>query len=277
MAEIGKYNQLKVAKEVEFGVYLNDEEHGEILLPRRYVPEQCSVGDELEVFIYLDSEQRIIATTEKPFAQAGEFAYLEVVSVSAAGAFLNWGLMKDLLLPYREQRSEVKEGEKVFVYIYLDMESKRLVASSKIDKHIDNLPAYYQPGDDADAIVWAKTDLGYKVIMENLYSGILYKNEVFEDLQVGQSVQVFVKKIRDDEKIDLALYKPGYEKVDDSAHQVLKYLKAHDGFMPFHDKSPAEGIQSVFGMSKKTFKKALGALYKSKLVELVDGGVKLNG
>jgi uncharacterized protein len=275
MAEIGKYCTLRVAKEVDFGVYLEDDIYGEILLPKRYVPENCQVDDELEVFIYLDSEERIIATTEKPFAQAAEFAYLEVVSLSSIGAFLDWGLSKDLLLPYREQKIEVDEGDKVFVYVYLDVESKRMVASAKIEKHIDNLPVYYKPGDEVDAIIWSETDLGYKVIIENLYSGILYKNEVFQTLEPGQKLMVYIKKVRDDEKIDLSIHKPGYEKVDDFAQQILLYLKNNSGSMPYNDKSSANEIASTFGISKKAFKQAIGQLYKNKLVSISDDGVRL--
>ena len=275
MIEIGKHNTLRVVKEVDFGVYLDDGEHGEILMPTRYVPENCKVDDELEVFLYLDSEDRIIATTEIPIAKAGEFAYLEVVSVSTVGAFLYWGIMKDLLLPFREQKQELTEGQKVFVYVYVDAESKRLVASAKIDKHIDNLPVYYNEGDEVDIVVWAETDLGYKVILENLYSGILYKNEVFQTLEPGQKVMAYIKKVRSDDKIDLTLYKPGYEKVDGLAQQILSYLKNHDGFMPFNDKSPAEEISKTFGISKKNFKKASGSVYKNKLITINDEGVRL--
>ena len=276
MTEIGKYNVLKVVKEVDFGVYLDGgSEYGEILLPKRYVPGELKADDELEVFLYLDSEDRLIATTEKPVVQTEEFAYLEVVSVTKTGAFLNWGLPKDLLLPYREQNNEVKEGDKVFVYVYLDAESKRLVASAKIEKHIDNLPVYYQPGDEVDAIVWMKTDLGYKIIMENLYSGMIYHSEVFRTLEPGCKIPAYVIKVRDDEKVDLTLHRPGYAKVDDSAQKLLNYLNEHNGFMPFTDKSPADGIQSIFNMSKKTFKKALGALYKEKIIILNDDGVRL--
>ena len=276
MAEIGKYNTLRVIKEVDFGIYLDGgSEHGEILLPKRYVPENIKPEDDLEVFIYRDNENRLIATTEKPFAQAEEFAYLEVATVSETGAFLNWGIPKDLLLPYREQKFELKEGNKVFVYIYLDAESKRLVASAKIEKHIDNLPVYYEPGDEVDAIIWTKTDLGYKIILENLYSGMIYKSEVFQNMEPGTKLTAYVTKVREDEKIDLTLHKHGYAKVDDSAQLLLNYLKEHDGFMPFTDKSPADGIQSVFNMSKKTFKKALGSLYKAKIISLNNNGVRL--
>jgi predicted RNA-binding protein (virulence factor B family) len=276
MAELGKYNTLRVVKELDFGIYLDGDEMGEILMPRRYVPENCQPDDELEAFLYLDSEDRLIATTDKPLAEAGEFACLKVVAITGAGAFLDWGLPKDLLLPYREQQNEVEEGQAVFVYVYVDKESKRLVASSKIEKHVDNLPVYYKEGDEVDAIVWTKTDLGYKVILENLYSGMLYKNEVFQELKPGQKIMAYVKKVRDDEKIDLVLEKPGYEKIDAYSQTILKYLDTHDGFMPFNDKSPADGIQATFAMSKKNFKKALGALYKKKVIIINDEGVKKN-
>jgi predicted RNA-binding protein (virulence factor B family) len=275
MAKIGEYNTLKVVKEVDFGVYLDGGNLGEVLLPKRYVPSNCQVENDIEVFIYLDSEDRLVATTEKPLAGVGEFASLEVVSVSDVGAFLDWGLPKDLLLPHREQKQKVTHGQKVFVYVYLDLESKRLVATAKIEKNIDNLPVYYQPGDEVDVIIWAETDLGYKVVIENLYSGMLYRNEVFQPLEPGQKLLGYVKKVREDEKIDISLYKPGYEKIDTHATQILKYLKENNGYCPLGDKSPADEIANTFNISKKTFKKAIGNLYKEKLIRIEPNGIKL--
>lgn len=276
MSEIGKSNKLKVLKEVEFGMYLDGgPELGEILIPKRYIPENCNVDDELDVFIYRDSEDRLIATTEKPFVQAEEFAALEVVSKNNTGAFLNWGLPKDLLLPYREQKLEVQEGQKVFVYVYLDAESKRLVASAKIDKHIDNLPVYYEPGNEVDVLIWAKTDLGYKVVIENLYSGMIYHSEIFQPLEIGQKLTAYVTKVREDEKIDLTLNKTGYNKVTDTTDQIVKLLEENNGTLPYTDKSSADAIRNFFGMSKKTFKMSIGSLYKKRIIEITPEGIKL--
>ncbi len=276
MAEIGKINKLTVVKEVDFGMYLNGgEEHGEILLPKRYLPENCSVNDELDVFIYRDSEDRLIATTETPLAKAEEFAALEVVAANNTGAFLNWGLPKDLLLPFREQKTNVQIGDKVFVFVYLDAESKRLVASAKIEKHIDNLPVYYEPGNEVDAIIWAKTDLGFKVVIENLYSGMIYHNEIFQPLEIGQRISAFVSKVREDDKIDLTLNKTGYNKVTDTTDQVVKLLENNNGTLPYNDKSSAEDIRNFFGMSKKTFKMTIGSLYKKRIIEITPEGIKL--
>lgn len=276
MVEIGKYNTLHVVKEVEFGLYLDGgEEYGEILMPTRYVPEGVKPDDELEVFIYLDSEDRIIATTEKPKAIVGEFAYLQVVSLTTVGAFLDWGLPKDILLPYREQNMPVEEGQWVLVHVYLDAESKRLVASSRIDKFLDNIPAKYEEGEAVDVMICAQTDLGYKAIIQNTHWGVIYKNEVFQQVKKGQHLTAFIKKIRDDEKIDLSLQKIGYEATDSISEKILNHIIKNGGSMDLNDKSPAEEIYSMFGISKKNFKRAIGKLYKDKQVVINDKGVSL--
>ncbi|MDO8282017.1 MAG: S1-like domain-containing RNA-binding protein [Thermodesulfovibrionia bacterium] len=275
MAEIGRLNELRVVKEVGFGLYLDGGELGEILLPLRYVPEDCKVDDMLEVFIYLDSEDRIIATTEKPFAMVNDFALLKVVAVNSAGAFLDWGLPKDLLVPYSEQRPVMKEGESYVVRIYLDLNSNRLAASSKLDKFLNNEPGDLKPGQEVDLLICEQTDLGWKAIINNSYWGVLYDNEIFQPLNKGQKIKGFIKKIRDDKKIDLCLQKPGYEKVDDISETIITALKEQGGFIPVTDKSSPEIIYKLFGISKKTYKKAIGAIYKKKLITIENDGIKL--
>ncbi|TAJ11105.1 GntR family transcriptional regulator [Marinilabiliaceae bacterium JC017] len=275
MVQIGRYNTLRVVKEVDFGLYLDVGEQGEILLPIRYVPEGCKPEDEIEVFIYLDSEDRIIATTEKPYAQIGDFVFLEVKSVNNFGAFLDWGLMKDILVPFREQKMKMQEGKKYLVHVLLDHESERIVASAKIDKYLDNLMPDYELEQEVDLLIAAETDLGYKAIINNLHWGMLYKNEVYKTIYPGQRMKGYIKKIRSDEKIDLALQPAGYEKVGDLSTQVLALLKEKNGFLAVNDKSPAELIYRMFGVSKKNFKKAVGALYKQRLITIDEEGIRL--
>lgn len=276
MVEIGKYNTLEIVKEVDFGLYLNGGEQGEILLPKRYVPQSAKVGEELEVFIYLDSEDRIIATTETPYAIVGEFAYLEVVAVSKVGVFLDWGLPKDLMLPFREQKSDVSTGQKVAVFIYFDDESKRIVASAKLEKFLDNVPAEYEENQEVEVFIYAETEIGYKAVINDQHSGIIYRNEVFRKIRKGEHTIAYIKKIREDEKIDLILDKPGFEKIDETSVKILNYLVEQGGSSPLNDKSEAEEIQKAFGISKKTFKKAIGALYKKRYIVIEANGIRLS-
>ena len=275
MAEIGKLNTLRVVKEVDFGLYLDGGEHGEILIPKRYVPENCKPEDNIEVFIYLDSEDRIIATTEKPYIKVGEFAMLQVVAVNQIGAFLYWGLPKDLLVPFREQKQKMEEGKWYIVTAYLDPDSKRLVASAKIDKFLDNLPPDYEDGEEVDLLISGESDLGFNAIINSMHLGVLYKNEVFQPLKKGDKIKGYIKKIREDEKIDLILQKPGYQKVDDISMKIVDILKEHGGFIAITDKSDPDTIYNLFGVSKKTFKKAIGSLYKLRIISINDEGIKL--
>ncbi len=275
MAEIGKLNTLRVVKEVDFGLYLDGGEHGEILIPKRYVPENCKPEDNIEVFIYLDSEDRIIATTEKPYIKVGEFAMLQVVAVNQMGAFLYWGLPKDLLVPFREQKQKMEEGKWYIVTAYLDPDSKRLVASAKIDKFLDNLPPDYEDGEEVDLLISGESDLGFNAIINSMHLGVLYKNEVFQPLKKGDKIKGYIKKIREDEKIDLILQKPGYQKVDDISMKIVDILKEHGGFIAITDKSDPDTIYNLFGVSKKTFKKAIGSLYKLRIISINDEGIKL--
>ena len=273
--KLGKFNQLEVVKEVDFGVYLDGGEDGEILLPTRYVPEGCRPGDMLNVFVYLDNEERLIATTLTPLVQVGEFAYLEVAWVNQFGAFLNWGLMKDLFVPFREQKMKMEVGRSYIVHAHVVEDSYRIVASAKVERYLSKEMPEYQAGELVDILVWQKTDLGFKAIVNNKYGGLLYQNEIFQPLETGMRMQAYVKQVRDDAKIDLELQRGGARKVDDFAEVLLQYIKEHEGAIPFHDKSNAEDIYNTFGVSKKTFKKAVGELYKKHLIVLEEQEIRL--
>lgn len=275
MAILGKINPLKVVKEVDFGLYLDGGSDGEILLPIRYVPVNAKIGDVIPVFIYNDSEDRLIATTEKPYVMVGEFACLEVVSVSEIGAFMEWGLMKHLFVPFREQKAKMVEGGAYPIFVYVDFDSKRITASAKLNKFIDMSHPEVEEGQEVDLLVYQQTDLGWKAIVNQQYSGVLYKNEVFQDLYIGKNLKGFVKQIREDDKIDLMLQKPGFEKIDDFSIKLHELLKEAGGFLPVSDKSPAEEIYNRFGISKKTYKKAVGDLYKKRLIIIEDTGIRL--
>lgn len=275
MIDIGKVNTLKIVKEVEFGLYLDGGTHGEILLPTRYVPKGVNVDEYIDVFIYSDSEDRLIATTETPLAEVNQFAYLKVKDINKIGAFLNWGLMKDLMVPYAEMRSEMHAGISYLVYVYLDKESERIVASSKLERYLDNVPTDYEEGQEVDLIIWDKTDLGVKVIVNELHIGLLYANEIFQPLQPGQRVKGYIKKLREDEKIDVALQKQGYEQVEGIAGVILEKLQTRGGFIEATDKTSPESIKHMFGVSKKVFKKAIGALYKDRLIDIEKDGIRL--
>ena len=273
--ELGKYNQLEVVKTVDFGVYLNGWDDGEILLPSRYVPENCKPGDVLNVFIYLDNEERLIATTLQPLVQVGEFACLEVAWVNEYGAFLDWGLMKDLFVPFREQKMKMQKGHRYVVHAHVDEDSYRIMASAKVERYLSKNFPEYQPGEEVEVMVWQKTDLGYKVIVDNRFGGLVYRKEIFKALEPGMRMPAFVRQVREDGKIDLTLQKDGLQKVGDFSEILLQYIKDHEGFTPLNDKSDAEEIYDAFGVSKKTFKKAVGDLYKKRLVVLVEGGIRL--
>ena len=275
MTEIGKINHLEVVKEVDFGIYLDGGDLGEILMPKRYIPEGTMPGDTIETFIYLDSEDRLVATTEKPLAMVDEFALLEVVSVTQVGAFLNWGLPKDLFVPFREQRQPMEEGKKYLVFVYLDTNTKRIAASSKIEQYLDNIPVDYDLDEEVDLIIVNETDLGYNAIIDNSHFGILYKNEVFQPLNPGDRVQGYIKKIRTDGKIDLRLEKIGYEKITTFVDRIIVELQKNNGFLPLTDKSSPEEIYKTFKISKKNFKAAIGALYKKRFIALEENGIRL--
>jgi hypothetical protein len=274
MAEIGVLNNLRVVKEVDFGVYLDGGEHGEILLPRRYIPENCKVDDCVRVFIYPDSEDRLIATTEKPYAMAGDFALLKVVAVNSVGAFLDWGLPKDLLVPFSEQSPIMEKGKSYIVRVYVD-KSNRIAGSARLDRYLDNDTGNFHANQEVELLICNQTDIGYKAIVNGTHWGVLYYNEVFQSLKRGQKTKGYIKKVRDDNKIDLCLQKPGYEKVDDITETILGVLKEQGGFISVTDKSPPEVIYKLFGVSKKTYKKAIGAIYRKRLITIENNGIKL--
>ena len=273
--ELGKYNQLEVVKSVDFGLYLNGGDDGEILLPARYVPEGCKPGDMLNVFIYLDNEERLIATTLDPLVQVGEFACLEVAWVNEYGAFLDWGLMKDLFVPFREQKMKMQKGRRYVVHAHVDEESYRIMASAKVERYLSKEMPPYQVGEELEIMVWHQTDLGYKVIVENKFSGMLYRNEVFQSLEPGMKLQAFVKQVREDGKLDMSLHKGGAKKIGSFVDALYDYIKENNGYIPFHDKSGAEDIYATFGVSKKVFKKSVGDLYKKRLIVLEEEGIRL--
>ena len=275
MVEIGKYNTLKIVKDLDFGVYLDGGDDLEILLPARYVPRNVKPGDEVEVFIYHDNEGRIIATTAKPLAIVGEFQWMECKSVNDMGAFLEWGLMKDLLVPFREQKMPMREGKWYLVYVHLDHVTKRIVASARVDKFLDNIPPVYEFNQEVDLLVADETEIGYKVIINNLHWGLVYHNEIYRRLERGEHLKGYIKEVREDEKIDVSLTRLGYEKVEGIAGIILDALKVQKGFLAVHDKSPADEIYSLFGCSKKSFKQAVGALYKKKLISIEPAGIRL--
>ena len=275
MIEIGKIHTLEIVKCVDFGLYLDGNDAGEILLPNRYIPENWNIGDFIDVFIYLDHDERLIATTQKPLAQVGDFACLKVVSVDKIGAFVDWGLMKQLLVPFREQKKVLKEGDTPVVYVYVDEKSHRIAASAKVDKFIDKNTPDSLVGEEVELLIYRKTDLGYSAIINNQYSGLLYINEVFQPIYIGLKTNGYIKQIREDGKIDLSLTKPGIEKIDGFEKIIYHKLEQAKGFLPFSDKSEASNIYDKFEMSKKNFKKAIGSLYKKRLIDIEQAGIRL--
>ncbi|GLX77849.1 GntR family transcriptional regulator [Thalassotalea insulae] len=275
MANIGQFNTLSVIAITENGAYLDAGPLGEILLPNRYLPENCQLDDKLNVFIYLDSADRLIATTETPFAQAGEFASLQVKQVNKIGAFLNWGLPKDLLVPFNQQHKKMEVGKHYLVYIFLDSKTERLVASSKLDKYLDIWPAEYQEGQQVELTIAAQTDLGFKAIINHQHWGLIFASDVFKPLRLGQKLTGFIKQIRDDGRINLSLSRAGKGKVIDFSDQLLSHLQKHNGFSPLHDKSSPEEIKRTFGVSKKTFKATIGNLMKKGKLVIESQGIRL--
>jgi Uncharacterized protein conserved in bacteria len=229
----------------------------------------------LNVFIYLDTEERLVATTLTPYAQVGDFACLEVAWTNQYGAFLDWGLMKDLFVPFREQKNKMEKGERYVVHVHLDEDSYRIMASAKVERYLSSDMPPYHPGDGVEILVWQRTDLGYKVIVDNRFGGLIYATDVVRPLSTGTKTEAYVRQVRPDGKIDIVLQPDGPRKVDDFAEVLLDYIRQHDGFTTFQDKTPAEDIYATFGVSKKTFKKAVGDLYKKHLVTLEEGGIRL--
>ena len=275
MLNIGNYNTLRIIKILSFGAYLDGGEGKEILLPTRYVPDGAQVGDEVKVFIYHDNEGRLIATTLHPKAVVGEFAFMQVKSVNTMGAFLDWGLMKDLLVPYKEQKLTMREGKWYLVYVRLDHVTGRIMASARIEKFLNNIPPKYKFNQEVSLLVADDTEIGYKVIVNNLHWGMVYHNQVFQRLEKGEHLKGYVKEIREDDKLDISLTPLGYQKVDGIAQTILQALQMQNGFLPVHDKSDPEVIYSLFRCSKKAFKQAIGALYRQHRIALEPDGIRL--
>lgn len=275
MLNIGNYNTLKVIKMRDFGAFLDGGDGREILLPTRYVPEGLKPGDDIEVFIYHDNEGRLIATTLRPRATVGEFQFMLVKAVNETGAFLDWGLMKDLLVPFKEQKLRMYEGRWYLVYVRLDPLTKRIMASARIDKFLDNVPPEYRQNEEVDVLVADETEIGYRVIVNNRHWGMIYRNEVFQRLEKGERLKAYVKEVREDDKIDLSLAPLGYQKVDGVAKTILDALRTNHGYLAVHDKSDPEVIYALFRCSKKAFKQAVGALYKQQRIRLEPEGIRL--
>ncbi|SHJ13123.1 hypothetical protein SAMN02745146_2381 [Hymenobacter daecheongensis DSM 21074] len=274
MLALGDFNELEVARAVDFGLYLTSDD-GDLLLPGKYVPEGTQIGDRLRVFVYRDSEDRLIATTLEPLARVNQFAALTVRDVSQVGAFLEWGLEKDLLLPYRNQHRDLRPGQRVTIFVYLDDTSDRIVASAKWERYLPDAPFPGQAGDAVALFVADETDLGYKVIVDGLYQGLLYHNEVFRPLRLGDTPTGYVRQVRPDGKLDISLQKAGYDEALDAADTLLAALRTGGGTLPLSDKSEPDDIYRRLGMSKKVFKKALGTLYKRGLVQLLPTETRL--
>jgi len=274
MIKIGEYNVLKVIKEKPMGVFLDDGKEG-ILLPKRFVPRGTRPGDEVNVFLYHDGEDRIIATTLQPRGVLGDIVKLRVVSVTGHGAFLDWGLMKDLFVPKSQQISFMRPGGDYLVKIYLDEQTGRLAASERIDHFLSNESLTVKEKDVVNLLVYRRSDLGYVVIINNVHTGLLHFSEVFRDIEIGDSFTGFIKTILPENKIDVVAGKPGYERVEDESEKVMRLLKENKGYLPYHDKSSPEEIYSFFGMSKKTFKMTTGALYKQRKIGFTGSGIKL--
>jgi predicted RNA-binding protein (virulence factor B family) len=276
LIQIGKFSKLEILKELDFGIYLDGGPYGELLLPRKFVPEGAQIGDEIEVFIYSDSEDRLIATTDRPKAITDGFAAMEVMEVSEYGAFLDWGIQaKDLLVPFRNQRDRMEVGKKYLVYVYLDEATDRIVGTNKLNKILKDRNEELEADEEVDIIVVTSSDLGYRVIINEEYWGLLYKNEVFQKLEPGDCHKAYVKALREDGRLDVILKKSGIIEVDLVNEQILAAIKANDGLLPLTDKSPPEKVYELLQMSKKNFKRAVGNLYKQRLIVLEKDGIRL--
>lgn len=277
MIHIGVDNTLKIMRDTQIGLYLADHEGYEVLLPNKYVPRQFAIGDEVTVFVYLDHEERPVATTLEPKIYLHEFALLKVNYINQYGAFLDWGLEKDLFVPFKEQARPMEKGKRYLVYMYLDEQSGRLVASSRTNKFLSNDNLAVKEGDEVDLIVSHITDAGINVIINETYKGLVYKDEVYDDIRTGDRITGYIKTIRPDKKIDVTLQAPGYARVEPNAEKILDELRANGGFLRLGDKSHPEDIKTVLKMSKKTFKQAVGMLYRQRLIDITDDGIRYIG
>jgi predicted RNA-binding protein (virulence factor B family) len=276
MLQLGKRNDMVVARKVDFGVYLDGGDIGDVLLPKRYVPEGCEVGDTVNVFLYLDNDERLVATTKKSLVEVNHFAFLEVKWINEHGAFLDWGLMKDLFCPFREQKMKMQVGKKYVVYAYIDAVTYRIVASAKVEKFLSDEEPPYSNGDEVEILVQQKTDLGFKAIIDDKFGGMIFDNDVFKEIRTGDRMKAYIKQIRPDGKIDLSLQPSGRENVVGFAGRLLRTLiESENGFLPYHDKTSPDEIYAAFGVSKKTFKKAVGDLYKHFFITIESNGIAL--
>lgn len=275
MIKVGQYNKLKILRETSVGLFLGSNDGEDILLPNKYVPENFDIGDEIEVFCYLDHEERPVATTLKPYITLNHFSLLQVKEVNQIGAFLDWGLEKHLFVPFREQARKMETGKRYLVYMYLDEETNRLVGSSKTNRFIDNSELTVDEMEEVNLIVSRYTDLGVEVIINEKHKGLIYNNELFRKVSLGEKLKGYVKKIRPGNKLDISLQQSGYKNIEPSAEKILNVLKSENGFLRLNDKSSPDEITGLLQMSKKTFKKALGNLYKQKLVLIKEDGIYL--
>ncbi len=275
MAEIGRINKLTIKRARAYGLHLDGGALGDVLLKGKYDPEKCQPGDEVEVFVYADRDNHLLATTLKPYAMVGQFARLRVVANSSSGSYLYWGLEQDLFVPRSEQQEQMREGKSYLVFIFLNEKSQRIAASSKLEKFLSTQPPTYEEGEEVDLVIFEKSDLGYRALINHAHGGMLYENEVFQGLAIGQELKGYIKKIREDHKIDLSLQKPGLQGVDDVALAILETIKDRGGSIAVTDKSRPEDIYALFGVSKKVFKKAIGGLYKKRLITMDIHGIKI--
>ena len=275
MIALGKYNNLEILRDTTVGLFLGDDEGNDVLLPNKYVPEQFEIGDYLDVFCYLDHEERIVATTLVPFVTVDQFQLLQVAEVNEYGAFMDWGLEKHLLVPFREQRNKMQEGQWYVVYCYLDEKTDRLVASNKLDRFLSNDDLTVNAWDEVDLVVTRLTDLGWEVIINHKHKGLVYTNEVFTKVAIGDKLKGYIKTIRDDNKLDVSLQPIGYKSLEPAANLIYDKLVSNGGVLNLHDKSDPEDIKRMLQMSKKTFKKGIGALYKERKIEIKPDSIKL--
>ena len=280
--KIGDFNRLKVKELARregygpiFGVYLEGGREGDILMPQKYVPEGVKPGDEIDCFVYLDQEERLVATTEKPLAKVGDFAWLKCSWVNEYGAFLDWGITKNLFCPFREQKKRMEVGNSYIVHIHVDEESYRLMASAKVEHYLSHDTPSYKTNDEVDLLVWQKTDLGFKVIVDNKFGGLVYQDQIFQYIHSGDRLKGYVAQVRADGKLDITLQPTGRRETEDFAQTLLQWVKDNGGECPLGDKSDAEDIKRMFQVSKKTFKRAVGALYKQHLIVLEGNGFRL--
>lgn len=273
--KLGQVNSLEILRETSVGLFLGDDKGNDVLLPNKFVPLKYEIGDKLEVFLFLDSDERLTATTQIPKIRLNEFAILEVKMVTKIGAFVDWGLDKQLLVPFREQSTKLQEGQKDLFYMYIDGVTNRLVASSRINAFLSKDEPSYKPGEEVGVLFYKETDIGWQVIVDNKFKGMVYHSNLFKNIRIGNQTMAYVLKVREDFKIDLTLQKQGYKHVEDEATKILNTLRINGGFLDLTDKSSPEEIYKRLNISKKAFKKAIGNLYKKRTISIESNGIKL--